>query len=540
MGGHASGVSDLFYADGSKWFSATFDDIDCLVQGGDALLMCGDVYGSIQRNGEPGLPIRYSDIALVLEAETGVEGGARVIYQVAANDRSELCGACAGSGELLVPLQYGSVDPLTFVPYEDTGAANWFARPTLHLQVESAAGAGIWSLALRRQILDCKYDAVFGVHIGGEVYCLALQQRRGWTIARADGALVTPAPYSALGENGLTGKEDYHVFWLGGELVSQWTQDRAIRGWRDGQAWRLYKDGREQSELDYQLSLTRDPLGTPIVAMDALVQGLPMPARAKRPVVHVMAGACNPQACHALGDIYATGDGVPGDRVKALRWYATAATGGHPEAQYWYGYYLMDGLGCEADPHAAHLLFEGLGPDHARALNCLACLYEGPLRDIKRARALMLEAAKGEEHGYATAQCNAGLYWRLGKGGPADKRIALKYYEWADAPRQGGQPGDRDAAGCAAEIYCELALEAHQAGNLAEHDRSARKAIYFYKKMLDYGLDEAYIPLARCHLGLNGGAQQRDAARAYLRKALAIEEFREPARALWDAHQLGR
>ena len=540
MGTHASGVNDLFYADGTAWFSATFDDIDCLVQGGDALLARGEAYGSIQRNGQPGLPIIYSDIALVVEAETGVEGGAPVIYQVTENNGQQRCGASAGHGELLVPIQFTSIDPITFVPYEDPAAAHWVPRPTLHLQVESAGGTGVWSLALKRQILDCKFDAVYGVRIGEDVYFVALSARRGWSIVSADGTAVTPTPYSWFSDSSLTGSEEHHAFWLGGELVSMWTQGRAISGSRGGQAWRLHKNGREQSELDYQLSLTRDPHGTPVVAMDSLVQGLPLPARAKRPVIHVIAGVCNPDACHALGDLYATGSGVEEDRVKALRWYATAAAGGQREAQYWYAYYLMDGLGCEADPHAARLLFESLGPDHARALNCLACLYEGPLRDMKRARALMLEAAKGEAYGYATAQCNAGLYWRLGKGGPADKRIALRYYEWADAPRQGGQPGDCDAAGCAAEIYCELALEAHQAGDLAEQKRTLRKAVYFYKKMIDYGLNAGNIALARCYLGIYGGGQQLDAARAYLRKALVIEEFRDDARALWDAHQLGR
>ena len=536
------GDKDVYFADGKKWFTGTFDEIDCLVDQGDALMKRGRLYGSVQRNGQPGLPFIYRNIALVLEAQEGLAGGAPLMYEVTSGDKKKLCGACAANGEVLVPMQFSSVDPMLFVPYEDTSSRHFVPHPARHLLVQGpgGGGTGVWSLALGRQVLDCKYDAVYGFRVGEKTYFLARKERRGWTIAAEDGTLVTAQPYSWLHDASLTGSEDYHPFWIGGELVKLWSEGKAIDGWRDNQARRLYSDGREQSQLDYHLALANDPDGRPIVPMGSLVQDLPLPAKTVRPVSHVIAGVCNPDACHALGDMYASADGVEEDRVKACRWYATAAAAGHRESQYWYGYYLMNGLGCEPDPQAARALFEGLGPEHPRALNCLGCLYERA-GDLKRARAMMFAAAAGERSGYATAQCNAGLYWRHGKGGPADKHKALQYYEWADAERQHkGQPGERDAAECAAEICCELALDAHTAGRADEQQRMLQRALYFYKKMLSYGLNDALLPLARCNLAHFGGPKDIDMARVYLDKALRIEEFALEAQQLWETHQLGR
>lgn len=533
---------DVYFANGKKWFTGAFDAIDCVIDQGDALIERGQLWGSVQRNGQPGLPCIYSNIAVVLEAQDGLAGATPLIYEVTSGGTPERCGACAANGKVLVPIQFASVDPITFVPYEEGESGNFVPHPAhpLLLEAPGTGGTGVWSLALARQVLDCKYDAVYACRVGEQIFLLALDQRHGWTIALDDGTLLTARPYRWLRDASLTGSDDYHPFLIGADLVSMWSEGKPIAGWYGNQPRRLYSDGREQSTLDYHLALVHDPDGTPIVPMDSLVQDLPRPAKTGRPVSHAIAGVCNPDACHALGDMYASADGVPEDRVKACRWYATAAAAGHPEARYWYGFYLMNGLGCTPDLDAARALFEGLGPEHRRALNCLGCIHERK-GDLRRARAMMFAAAAGERNGYATAQSNAGMYCRLGKGGPVDRHMALQYYEWADDERQyQGQPGDPDAAGCAGDICCELALEANAAGRADDQQRMLHRALYFYKKMLSYGLLEALLPLARCNLGHFGGPKEIDAARVYLREALGIAEFAVEARQLWDTHQLGR
>ena len=65
------------------------------------------------------------------------------------------------------------------------------------------------------------------------------------------------------------------------------------------------------------------------------------------------------------------------------------------------------------------------------------------------------------------------------------------------------------------------------------------KGLYFYQRMLSYGLQDALLPLARCNLAHFGGQKDLDAARVYLRKALLIEQYAPEAQQLWETHQLG-
>jgi len=116
----------------------------------------------------------------------------------------------------------------------------------LLLQAPGGGGTGAWSLALARQVLDCKYDAVYACRVGEKTFLLALQRRRGWTIAAEDGTLLTARPYSWFHDATLNGSEDYHPFLIGADLVSLWSEGKAIDGWCDNQPRRLYSDGREQ------------------------------------------------------------------------------------------------------------------------------------------------------------------------------------------------------------------------------------------------------------------------------------------------------
>lgn len=534
---------DIFFADGTPWFSGAFDEIDCVLPRGDAVVKRGELQGTYQRNGDPGIPIEYSYIGLITEGEVEVAGHARQVYEVTGNDENELCGAALANGELLIPLQYANVDPLVFVPYEDSSAAGWIGHPVRHLVVIGEDGCGIWSLASARQVLDCKYDDVYGFRVGEQLYFLGHTQGSGWTVADAGGKLLNQQAYAWLGDRSKTGSEDYHAFWVGGDLVKHWSDGKPIDGWCANGARRLHQDGREESDIDYQLACAYDPQGEPIVSLGSVVQGLPLPANSERPISHLIAGVCNPDACNTLGNIYAGGLGVEADQQQACRWYATGAAGGNRNAQYSYGYHLMQGLGCAEDPFAARDLFEALGPNHRQALADLGYLYEcslGEQCDMEKARAFYMAAGAGETQGHAVAQYNAGHCWRFGKGGPLDLQMALRYYECAQADRAyTGEPGHHDAARAAAEVHCELALEAQLANHPDVQELALQRGIYFYKKMLEYGLDGACVALARCYLGEYGGQIERKLAQSYLRQALEDEESALEARALWEAHRLG-
>ena len=57
-------------------------------------------------------------------------------------------------------------------------------------------------------------------------------------------------------------------------------------------------------------------------------------------------------ACHQLGAMHATGEGVEKDEAAALRWYGRAARRGDPESQYDLGFMLLLGEGAGADSEA--------------------------------------------------------------------------------------------------------------------------------------------------------------------------------------------
>ena len=53
----------------------------------------------------------------------------------------------------------------------------------------------------------------------------------------------------------------------------------------------------------------------------------------------------DPKAQVDLGVIYATGDGVPVNKLEAVRWFHTAATLGDAAGEYWLGEMYLTGRG---------------------------------------------------------------------------------------------------------------------------------------------------------------------------------------------------
>ena len=69
-----------------------------------------------------------------------------------------------------------------------------------------------------------------------------------------------------------------------------------------------------------------------------------------------------------LGFMYATGEGVPKDDAKAVKWFRLAAEQGHAQAQYNLGFMYADGRGVLKDRILAHIWFNIAGANgHAQA-----------------------------------------------------------------------------------------------------------------------------------------------------------------------------
>jgi TPR repeat protein len=101
---------------------------------------------------------------------------------------------------------------------------------------------------------------------------------------------------------------------------------------------------------------------------------------------------------HNLGLMYANGEGVPENDVKAVEWYSKAAKQGFAAAQY--------NLGLKYD--------EGTG------------VPENDAEAVKWYR-------KAAEQGHAKAQNNLGLMYANGEGVPENDVEALKWYSLAKA-----------------------------------------------------------------------------------------------------------
>ncbi|MEC5164167.1 MULTISPECIES: SEL1-like repeat protein [unclassified Janthinobacterium] len=529
----------VFFGDGRPWFSGAYEDIDCLVLEYDALVRQNGLFGTVRRDGSAGIPVRYDDIELLLPPEESEAGIAPALYAVTSSDG--LTGACLANGELCAPLEFCSVDYLPFTSdVLEPPLDSLTGLPQLLLVGREQQGLGVWSIDRQEQILPCEYAVAQPFRFQQQqVALLAHAPERGYVIADAAGKLLSAQPYDWIDQEAYQGAQPWHLHAIARGIGIDWSEGRPILGWREHQGWRLYPDGREESELIYQLRRAFDESKAPAIVPHSVLKGLLNIVRRKK--THVLPGATDPDACKIVGDIYTHGQGVGIDMAKACTFYATAAAGGNEEAQYLYGYYLMEGHGCEADAVAARLQFEPLVPGNKKALNALGNLYEyylGDEVDTARARAMYIAAAEGGESGLAQAQTNAGNCWRHGIGGPVDKNIALEYYELA-AEATASREGNSDACHSAAELYGEQAAAAHAANQPKEHKRALQRAIYFYKLLLGSGLDEGHIGLARCFLGQYGGASKPDAARSHLRQVWHSGLYADEAHALWEQYQLG-
>lgn len=526
-GNHHDGDMAAFKADGTPWFSGPYASIDCLADGGPAVVECDGHYGLIARDASrPTIAPVYEQIELLYDA----------LYVVAQDDG--LVGAMDCAGQMLIAARFHDLNEVAGVP------AHSEETPLDHLVETWLDGrAGIWSLQERRELIPAlDYEALALLRFDAQQWFLMRRPDQQIVVGDAAGRPLNEHAYTWLGDAGSgTLQSDWQTMWLHGALKETWLRGEPIAAGRGGATVRLYADGREEGELDQLLRRAAGHASAPIVALEPLVQNLPLPARAPRPVSHVMAGMADPQACFRIGEMFRDGEGVPADARAALRWMATAAAGGDTDARYEYARALMDGAGCAADPATALRLFDDLGPDNVHALNCMGVIYEchlGRRCDPARARALYLRAAEGGEHGLGVAQFNLGRCWAEGIGGPADYDTALSWYEQAAYARKfPPRAAFPDAAWHCAEIHLAKAMAASRAGDEQAHRLQLHQARARLKQAASEGMAMATLALAASYLGVYGGEKNVEAARPLLDEA-ERSELREQARAMRQEHGL--
>jgi len=107
-------------------------------------------------------------------------------------------------------------------------------------------------------------------------------------------------------------------------------------------------------------------------------------------------------ACHQLGAMLATGDGLPKDEAAAVRWYRRGAELGDPFSQFDLAYMILLGEGTPSDPIAAVSWLEraaAAGDLQAPSLLSDLCAsgLHGVNRDEEKARRWAEAAARARD-----------------------------------------------------------------------------------------------------------------------------------------------
>ncbi len=153
------------------------------------------------------------------------------------------------------------------------------------------------------------------------------------------------------------------------------------------------------------------------------------------------AGEGMKNAQHELGAAYQYARGVERDNKAAFDWYLKAADQGYMASNAKVGYYYLYGAPgvpknrAEAHPYLDRAVADG----HLLSHYYKGLAYSqgwGISRDFKKARPLMLVAAKG---GIGGAMYNYGYWLESGRGGPRDYAEAMKWY------RKGADKGHGDS-----------------------------------------------------------------------------------------------
>jgi exopolysaccharide/PEP-CTERM locus tyrosine autokinase len=157
------------------------------------------------------------------------------------------------------------------------------------------------------------------------------------------------------------------------------------------------------------------------------------------------AGHEHPPAQYRLGTTYEQGLGVTADMEKAVTWYTNAADLGNADAQFSLGLAYAAGTGVTKSTTKAVALFhKAAAQGHSKSqfnLGSLYCSGEGVAPDVKEAATFYQKAAT---QGHARAQNNLG--WLFSKGQGVPKNYAQAVVWFARAAEQGYAPAVKNLA----------------------------------------------------------------------------------------------
>ena len=216
----------------------------------------------------------------------------------------------------------------------------------------------------------------------------------------------------------------------------------------------------------------------------------------------------NAKAQGKLGFCYIIGDGVPEDKSEAVKWWRKAAEQGDSGAQYDLGFCYYKGDGVTKDMNEAVKWYRKAAEQgNADAQRNLGnCYYEGEgiTKDMKETVKWWCKAA---EQGDASAQLMLGYCYLKGEGVTKDMDEAVKW--WRKAAEQGDARAQRNLGVC----------YANGEGVAKDID----EAVKWYRKAAEQGDADAQFNLGNCYYDGEGVAKDYNEAVKWYCKAAEQE-----------------
>lgn len=261
------------------------------------------------------------------------------------------------------------------------------------------------------------------------------------------------------------------------------------------------------------------------------------------------AKAKNPIALYRLGLCYKTGDALEQNYSQAFKCFIRSAKLGYDQAKYEAGKLCVEGRGVKKDPERAYKLFmsaaqNGYVKAHYEVANCFLegvgtmkdwssaykyfcrsyelceadraesaykigiCHLRSPVPDKEEAFRWFLDSS---ELGNAEATYMLGECYYFGVGVAPDAAAAVDAYLEAESILSDRDEGELSSKICMALAQCYE----HGSGTAKDHT----KAIYYYKKAAESGVDEAMYRAGRAVILGIGMKSEYAAARPHILRA---------------------
>ncbi len=237
-------------------------------------------------------------------------------------------------------------------------------------------------------------------------------------------------------------------------------------------------------------------------------EGIPQDKVRAVKILTIAAEQGNAEAQNKLGDCYSDGNGVPQDKTEAVKWYYKAANNGLPEAQNKLAHCYDFGKGIPENKSEAIKWYQKAAEQgYAKAQYNLGCSYaegDGIPKDKAEATKWYHKAA---EQGYVAAQYNLGLSYYNGFFTPENKEEAVKWY------RKAAEQGMKEAQFNLGVCY------SRGAGVLKDEF----EAVKWIRKAAAQGCVEAQCALGMQYYKGNGVSQDNTEALKWFRKAAEQE-----------------